>query len=119
MSYEDLSQFIKTTTASKSRIIRFYNKNPELKAETKMKGNKRMYPSDHNRYFNSEIMFDENQVLRLKNKSMKNLIDCLADKDSLQFNLWNQEWTYSKQSHTKPSATRKAVSGRCTRSLTV
>jgi len=94
MKYENLNQFIETTKASKSRIIRFYNKYPELKGETKMKGNKRMYPSDHVRYFSSEIMFDENQILRMKNKSMRNVIDCLADKDSLQFRIWNQNWTF-------------------------
>jgi hypothetical protein len=94
MTYQDLNQFIEATSASKSRIIRFYNKYPDLKAETKMKGKKRMYPSDHTRYFNSEIMFDENQMLRMTNKSMRNLIDCLSDKDSLQFTFWNQEWSY-------------------------
>lgn len=94
MKYENLNEFIESTTASKSKIIRFYNKYPEIKTETKMKGKKRMYPCEHVRYFNSEIMFDENLILRMKNKSMRNLIDCIADKDSLQFKLWSQDWSF-------------------------
>ncbi len=94
MKFEDLKQFIKTTRVSKSKILRFYKKYQDLKAETKFKGNKRMYPADHLRYFDSEVMFDEVQELRLKNKSMRNVIDCLTDKDSLQFNLWNQNWSF-------------------------
>lgn len=39
-------------------------------------------------------MFDENKILRTENKSMRNLIDCLVDKDSLQFRLWELEWSF-------------------------
>ena len=94
MKYDNLKEFIKRTKSSKSTIYRFYNKNEELFAETKMKGNKRMYPVDHVRYFDSEIMFDENKVLRLENNSMRNLIDCLVDKNSLQYTLWEMDWSF-------------------------
>lgn len=94
MKIENINEFIKTTKTSKSTIYRFYKKNDELWNETKMKNNKRMFPKDHAKYFDSEIMFDENKVLRQENQSMRNLIDCLMDKDSLQRKLWYMDWTF-------------------------
>jgi hypothetical protein len=39
-------------------------------------------------------MFDENKVLRQENQSMRNLIDCLADKESLQHTFWQMDWSF-------------------------
>lgn len=94
MKLENVKEFIKTTKASKSKIYRFYKKNEDLWSETKFKNNKRLFPIEHARYFDSEIMFDENKILRQENKSMKNLINGLMDKDSLQTTLWYKEWTW-------------------------
>lgn len=94
MKYEDLKEFIISSKKSKSTIIRFYKKNDELSLETKMKNGKRYYPKEHVRYFDSEQMFDDNKVLRLENQSMKNLIDCLVDKDSLSTRLWHMDWSF-------------------------
>lgn len=94
MKYEDLKEFIISSKKSKSTIIRFYKKNDELSLETKMKNGKRYYPKEHVRYFDSEQMFDDNKVLRLENQSMRNLIDCLVDKDSLQYKLWQLDWDF-------------------------
>ena len=94
MKYEALKEFINRTKKSKSTIIRFYNKNKDLANETKMKGNKRFYPTEHTRYFSSELMFDENILLRQENQSMRNLIDCLVDKNSLQYRLCEMEWSF-------------------------
>jgi hypothetical protein len=94
MKYEGIKQFINTTKTSKSTIYRFYKKNIDLWAETKMKGNKRVYPTEHTRYFSSELMFDENVMLRQENQSMRNLIDCLVDRNSLQCRLWEMDWTF-------------------------
>lgn len=93
MRYYDLKQMINETRTSKSTIYRFYRKNEELKAETKLKG-KRMYPEVHVKYFNSELLFDENKWLLAENKSMRNLIECLADKDSFPTTLWYMDWTF-------------------------
>lgn len=94
MKYENLKNFIISTKASKSTIYRFYKKNEELWNETKLKNGKRLFPVDHCRYFDSEIMFDENKILRQENQSMRNLIDNLVDKDSLQFRLWQLDWSF-------------------------
>ncbi|MFV8321805.1 hypothetical protein ACNQGI_02705 [Flavobacterium sp. LS2R12] len=67
--------------------------NEQLKAETKLKG-KRYYPESHLKYFSSEIMFDENKVLTLENRSMRNLIDCLVDRNSLASRLWEMDWSF-------------------------
>lgn len=94
MKYEKIKEFIKSTKASKSTIYRFYKKNEDLFAETKFTNGKRFFPVDHARYFDSEIMFDENKILRQENQSMRNLIDCLADKTSFQHTFWQMDWSF-------------------------
>ena len=81
MKRENIKKFIIRTKTSKSTIYRFYRKNEELWRETILKSNKRLFPIEHAKYFDSEIMFDENKVLKSENQSMRNLIDCLMDKD--------------------------------------
>ena len=94
MRYENVTEFKITTKASKSKLYRFYKMNEELWRETELKSGKRLFPVDHARYFDSEIMFDENKILRQENQSMRNLIDCLVDKDSLQYRLWQLDWSF-------------------------
>lgn len=94
MKYEDLKKFIKSTKSSKSTIYRFYKKNEDLFLETKKPKRERLFPVDHVRYFDSEIMFDENKILRQENQSMRNLIDHLADKTSLQHTFWHMNWSF-------------------------
>jgi ribosomal protein L23 len=93
MTYQSIYEFTATTNTSKSTIIRFYQRNPDLFAETKKK-RMRMYPLEHARYFDSKIMFDENKNLREQNKQLSNLIECLSDKNSLQTRLWYMDWTF-------------------------
>lgn len=93
MKYESINDFADRVNKSRSTIYRFYKKNNELFEQTKNSG-RRMIPTIHARFFDSEIMFDENKTLRLENQSMKNLIDCLVDKDSLQTKLWYMDWSY-------------------------
>lgn len=94
MKYANITEFKITTKVSKSKIYRFYKKDEELWSETKLKNGKRLFPVDHARYFDSEIMFDENKLLRQENQSMRNLIDCLADKTSFQHTFWQMDWSY-------------------------
>ena len=94
MRLENIKEFTNTTKASKSKVYRFYKKNENLWSETKLKNNKRLFPVDHARYFDSEIMFDENKILRQENQSMRNLIDCLAEKSSYQQTFWRMDWSF-------------------------
>ena len=94
MKYENIKEFTGTTKASKSKIYRFYKKNEELFSEAKMTNGKRLFPTHHARYFDSEVMFDENKLLHQENKSMRNLIDCLADKESLVHTFWQLDWSF-------------------------
>jgi predicted DNA-binding transcriptional regulator AlpA len=94
MKYENLKKFIISTKASKSTIYRFYKKNENLFQETTIPNGRRLFPIDHVRYFDSEIMFNENKILRQENQSMRNLKDCLADKTSFQHTFWEMEWSF-------------------------
>ena len=93
MKLENITEFIKRTTISKSTLYRFYKKYPEYWEQTRFKNNKRLFPVSHAKFFDSEIMFDENQQLNRENNSMRNVIDCLMDKDSLQSRLWFKDWS--------------------------
>ena len=93
MKIDNIKEFIKRTKKSKSTIYRFYERNPELWSETKKKNNKRVFPVEHAKYFDSVLMFDANKVLVQENKSMKNLIDGLMDKESLPSTLWYMGWS--------------------------
>ena len=93
MKIENVKEFTRRTKASKSTIYRFYKRNPELWNDTKLRNNKRVFPIEHAKYFDSEIMFDENKLLKQENQSMRNLIDGLMDKESLSATLWHMEWS--------------------------
>jgi hypothetical protein len=94
MKYEKMDKFIKTIGKSRTTVYRFYDKNPEFKDETKLKSNRRYIPVEHAKYFDSEKMFDEYKALEQQNKSMKNLLECLANKDAVPALLWHMDWTF-------------------------
>jgi hypothetical protein len=93
MKFENLKEFIKNTKCSKSKIYRFYKKDEDLFAETKLKNGKRVFPCDHAKYFNSEVMFSENKILKKENHQMKNLLDCLVDRNSMPSVMYGMEWS--------------------------
>jgi len=94
MKYKSVNSFLKIINRGKSTLYRFYHRNEDLYGETKKKRNKRLIPESHAKYFNSELMHEENKLLCQKNQSMRNLIDCLVDKDSFQTSLWHKKWSY-------------------------
>lgn len=94
MKYENITEFTKNTKTSKSKIYRFYKRNEDLFSDTRLRDGKRLFPTDHARYFDSEVMFDQNKILRQENQSMRNLIDCLEDKESLQSTFWHKQWSF-------------------------
>lgn len=94
MKYYNVKQFTKKINKSRSTVYRFYNKNQELNLETKKKKNKRLFPIEHIKYFNSEKLFDSNKELEKKNKSMKNLINCLLGEDCIEKTLSTKNWSY-------------------------
>ncbi|MBY0534434.1 MAG: hypothetical protein K2P88_01165 [Chitinophagaceae bacterium] len=93
MKIESLKEFMRRTKKSRSTIGRFYKRNPEKRAEIIFR-KKNYYPIEHARYFDSEIMFDVNKELTQENKTMRNVIECLMDRESMQTRLWYMEWSY-------------------------
>jgi hypothetical protein len=94
MVYEKINEFIKSVGISRSKLYRFYKKNDELWQETKMKGGKRHIPTSHAKYFDNEVLYDELKTMMQENKSLRRLIDCLADKDAVQTTFWEMEWSF-------------------------
>jgi len=94
MIYQTIKEFIKTAKTSRSTIYRFYRTNDLLWDETKLKSNRRLIPTAHAKYFDSEILFDELQASSLENRSLKRLIDLLADKETLPTTFWGLGWSF-------------------------
>lgn len=94
MIYETIKQFIKTAKTSRSSIYRFYKKNDLLWEETKLKSNRRLIPTSHAKYFDHEMLFDELQDSIIENRSLRRLIDLLADKETLPSTFWGLEWSF-------------------------
>lgn len=93
MKTEKIEKFVKSAKRSKSTVYRFYKNNEDLFAETIFKKGERFFPCDHAQYFNSEVMFNENKVLKKENRQMKNLLDCLVDRNSMPSVLYGMEWS--------------------------
>ena len=87
MNYEKNQTFVKKAGISRSKLYRFYDNNPELFNETQFKKNRRLIPEKHYKYFDREKLFEEN-------KSMRNLIDCLRDKQTIPYRFWYLDWSY-------------------------
>lgn len=94
MVYEKINEFVVTAGISRSTLYRFYKKNKEFWLATKLKNNKRLIPITHAKYFDSEALFEELKIVELENKSLRNLITCLADKDTLQKTFWDMDWSF-------------------------
>ena len=95
MKYENIDAFAERVGKSRRTIHRFYNKNPELKQDRKKKGRKVMYPINHAKFWNTEVMFDENKTLNDSNRKMRNLLDYLhGNKNALANKFWGLDWTY-------------------------
>lgn len=92
--YEKINEFIRIANISRSKLYRFYKKNNELWQETKIKSNKRLIPTAHAKYFDTEILYEELQTMTLENRSLKRLIDCLFEKDGLVRTFWEMEWSF-------------------------
>jgi hypothetical protein len=92
--YEKIDNFIRRARTSRASVYRFYKKYPDLFAETIKKKIPRLYPVNHAKFFDRGVLVDDVRALELENSSMRNIIDHLMDRDSLQTKLWEMEWTF-------------------------
>ena len=94
MKYENINKFAKRVGRSGRTIYRFYNKNVDLREETKKKGGRRLIPLTHKKYWNTDILFDDNKTLVKDNREAKNLIDYLYKNDNpLAIKFWHMKWS--------------------------
>lgn len=86
-NYVNSQEFIKRAGISRSKLYRTYKESPEIWRETTIKNGRRLIPEKHLKYFDRELLYQDN-------RSMRNLMDCLRDKESLPYRLWYLDWTY-------------------------
>jgi len=95
MRIENIDEFAKRVNRKRRTIFDFYSKNLELKLETKKKGIRRYIPVEHEKYWKSEILFENYKEICDEDKMKKNLLDYLFQKDKPLANyFWGFEWTY-------------------------
>ncbi|NOY48467.1 MAG: hypothetical protein GXO84_09815 [Chlorobi bacterium] len=95
MRYENIDEFADRVERKRRTIFRFYKDNPELKLETKKKGVKRIIPITHEKYWKSDLLFEENKKLIDDNIMMENLLNYLYQNDKpLANHFWGFDWSY-------------------------
>jgi hypothetical protein len=104
-NYVKNQEFIKNAGISRSKLYRTYKDSPELWDETTIKNGKRVIPEKHYKYFDREL-------LNRDNKSMRNLLDCLQNQNSLPYRLWYSNWTYFVTISYKLDRTKEACANR-------
>jgi hypothetical protein len=94
MKYEHIEKFATRVGKTRRTIYRFYNKNEDLREQTKIKNGKRFIPIEHKKFWNTEVLFDENKNLSDSNHNMRNLLDYLHDnRNPLANKLWGFDWS--------------------------
>ncbi|MBZ9628143.1 hypothetical protein LB450_08535 [Psychroflexus sp. CAK1W] len=86
-NYVKNQEFVKKAGISRSTLYRTYKESPELWGETIIKKGKRVIPEKHYKYFDRDLLFRDN-------KSLRNLLDCLQERDSLPHRLWYSDWSF-------------------------
>lgn len=93
MKYENIDKFAERVGVSKRTVYRFYNKYPELRDEVKA-GRPNRYPVEHQKYWKSDLLYDNNQKLSKDIREAKNLLDYLYRNDNpLAVKLWRMKWS--------------------------
>jgi len=94
MKYENIEKFAKRVGRSGRTIYRFYNANSDLKEQTKKKNGRRTIPIEHKKFWNTEILFDDNKALNKDSREAKNLIGYLYKNDNpLAIKFWHMKWS--------------------------
>ena len=95
MRLENIDEFARRVNRKRRTIFDFYRKNPELKLETKKKGIRRYIPVEHEKYWKSELLFNDNKKLNEDIRMTKNLVDYLHSNKCPYGNyFWGLEWTH-------------------------
>ena len=82
------------TGVSRATIYRFYEKNPDLWLETKIKTKKRLIPEAHLNLITKKNIYAKAILLGEQTTQLKRLVDLLADTNSIQYRIYQLNWDW-------------------------
>lgn len=94
MNLFDLKETSEKTGVSRATIYRFYDKNPQLMAETKIKNKKRLIPEAHLPLITKTNIYSKYIKLDKEYTQLKKLVDVITVPDSLQYTLYQMGWDW-------------------------
>lgn len=94
MHLYNLKETSEKTGVSRATIYRFYEKHPDLWAETKIKIKKRLIPEEHLSLITKTNIYTKHLALEKDVTQLRKLVNVLAGPDSIQLKLYQMGWDY-------------------------
>jgi len=94
MKLYNLKETIKNTGVSRATIYRFYDENPILWEETKIKTKKRLIPEAHLNLIAKNNIYADSLSMKKDIEQQRRLIDLLSDINTIQYRLYQMKWDW-------------------------
>ncbi|WP_157514538.1 hypothetical protein [Christiangramia portivictoriae] len=83
---------MKVADTSKSSVYRLINKYPHLKKQTKLVSNRKLIPLVFRKYFNMDLMIEDEKRLLDDSNDKKQLIDLILENPNKANFFWKMDW---------------------------
>lgn len=94
MNLYNLNETSEKTGVSRATIYRFYEKNPDLWKETKIKIKRRLIPEAHLNLITKTNIYAKALALDEQTVQLKRLVDLLANPNLIQYKLYQMDWDW-------------------------
>lgn len=94
MNLFNLKETTERTGMSRASIYRFYERNPELWNETKIKTKKRLIPEEHLIKITKTNIYAKALALDEQTVQLKRVVDLLLDPNTIQYRLYQMDWDW-------------------------
>lgn len=109
MQLFNLKETSERTGVSRATIYRFYEKNPELREETKIRNRKKVIPEAHLNLITKSNIYAKTLALDKQTGQLQRLVNLLAEPNTIQYKLYQMDWDWFgtiafKNDYTKKSS---------------
>lgn len=94
MKLNNLKETTNKTGVSRATIYRFYEKNPQLWAETKINTKKRLIPEKHLNLIAKNNIYVDNIEKDKSIVKQQRLIDLLSNPNTIEYRLYQMQWDW-------------------------
>ncbi|MDR5591895.1 hypothetical protein [Christiangramia sp. SM2212] len=92
MKYYSMNEFLNKIEVSRSTVSRFYSKYTQKADERKPSGKRLLIPETHIKYFNFDLMLEDEARINKRMRNMEKLLDCIRHKEDMPTFLFQMEW---------------------------